>query len=217
MSNKPHGEQDLGTSSYGPEPPNIWYAFLRDHPSGLTVLLSFVRLSAVFQSGELFNPDGTLRNKAAGMNALFEFGMDLSCLRDFAVKYCSTGATEEKLDAFFEFQRKIRPLEDRLSIIVAKIAEQYRVSSNQLPNLDQQSPGLLPHLLRLLNCLKFYEPPFYELLKDFMLEKRECKTKKELKWLAFRFNVRKIVLFLGSLKAMVLDKIERVMAWILNR
>ena len=209
MSDKEQGE---------PEQAKMWSAFLKDDPNGLTVLLSFIKLYAIFESGELLSSDGaTLRNREAAMDAFFELGMDLSYMRDFAVKYCSTGATEEKLDAFFEFQRKIRPLEDRLSIIVAKIAEQYRVSSNQLPNLDQQSPGLLPHLLRLLNCLKFYEPPFYELLKDFILAKRECTTKKELKWLAFRFNVRKIVLFLGSLKAMVLDKIERVMGWIFHR
>jgi hypothetical protein len=141
----------------------------------------------------------------------------LSCLRDFAVKYCSTDVTQEKLDAFVEFQRKIRPLEDRVSIIAQKVAEQYRVSSNPLPNLEQQLRGLLPQLMRLCNCIKFYEPSVNELLNDFMLEKRECKTKKQLKWLTFCFNVRKIVLFLGSLRALGLDKVERVAAWIFRR
>ncbi len=69
----------------------------------------------------------------------------------------------------------------------------------------------------LLNCLKFYEPSFYELLNDFMLKKRECKTQKDLRSLTIWFNGWKVVLFLGSLKALVVDKIERVTAWIFHR
>ena len=69
MSDRPQGE---------PEQAKMWSAFLKDDPNGLTVLLSFVRLRAVFESGELFNPDGaTLRNREEGMNAFFELGMDL--------------------------------------------------------------------------------------------------------------------------------------------
>ncbi len=64
MSDRPQGE---------PEQAKMWSAFLKDDPNGLTVLLSFVRLRAVFESGELFNPDGaTLRNREEGMNAFFE-------------------------------------------------------------------------------------------------------------------------------------------------
>jgi len=138
-------------------------------------------------------------------------------MRKFAVKHCSTDATEEKLDAFFKFQRIISPLEDRLKIILEKITEQYRGSSNPLPNREQQLFGFLPQLVGLLNCLKFYEPSFYELLNDFMLKKRECKTQKDLRSLTLWFNGRKVVLFLGSLKALVVDKIERVTAWIFHR
>ena len=113
---------------------------------------------------------------------------------------------EQENDTLNEEHRKLQQYIKQV-IHQAKLKEP---PQNSFAKLLNSISNILPGSTR----TKVYEPAFNDLLETFLLEKQQCKTARELKWLTFWFYLRKVLLVQGSFKAMIVDNIQKLFPWI---